>query len=69
MSTTHEDLTLSIVITDIVYSEFTRTFVNARKLSRAELRHTSFDATVVELPQKDLRIFLDALCEGPYEDM
>ncbi|KAG6891331.1 hypothetical protein C0992_008785 [Termitomyces sp. T32_za158] len=54
---------------DVRKNEFTRTFVNARKLCRAELRHTSFDATVVELPQKDLRIFLDALCEGPHEDM
>ncbi|KAG6874268.1 hypothetical protein C0995_001493 [Termitomyces sp. Mi166 len=60
--------TAALEFGDVRKNEFTRTFVSARKLCRAELRHTSFDATVLELPQKDLRVFLDALCEGPHED-
>ncbi|KAG5717968.1 Cell division control protein 45 like protein [Termitomyces sp. T112] len=57
--------TAALEFDDVRKNEFTHTFINARRMCRAELRHTSFDATVVELPQKDLRIFLDALCEGP----
>ncbi|KAG6854915.1 hypothetical protein C0991_009738 [Blastosporella zonata] len=53
---------------DVRKNEFGRSFIQARKKCHTETKHTSFDATVLELPQKDLKIFLDALSEGPDDD-
>ncbi|KAG6917784.1 hypothetical protein DXG01_001056 [Tephrocybe rancida] len=61
-------VTAALDFGDVRKNEFSQTFLSARKKSHAETRHASFDMTVLELPQKDLKIFLDALCEGPDDD-
>ncbi|KAG6845236.1 hypothetical protein H0H87_012228 [Tephrocybe sp. NHM501043] len=53
---------------DVRKNEFNRTFLAARDKCHTETKYASFDMTVLELPQKDLKIFLDALCEGPDDD-
>ncbi|KAG6813312.1 hypothetical protein H0H92_012125 [Tricholoma furcatifolium] len=47
------------------HSDFSRTFMQAKNACHIEAQHTSFDVSVLEIPKQDLKIFLEALCEGP----
>lgn len=46
-------------------SEFGATFLEARERCGAATSFGTFDTNVIEIEQKDLKGFLDALCEGP----
>ena len=40
------------------------TFLHARDRSKAEVKHTSFDTSVIEVEQNELTSVLEALTEG-----
>ncbi|KAF9001890.1 CDC45 family [Cyathus striatus] len=50
---------------DVRKNEFGVAFLDARDRCNAVIRHASFDTTVLEIEEKDLKPFLEALCEGP----
>ncbi|KAG5645924.1 hypothetical protein DXG03_005071 [Asterophora parasitica] len=50
---------------DVRRNDFGAAFIGATQRCNTQTQHTSFDASVLEIPQKDLKIFLDALCDGP----
>jgi cell division control protein 45 len=50
---------------DRYFSEFGLAFLDAKERCNARTRHGSFDTSVLEINQADLRIFLETLCEGP----
>lgn len=45
-------------------SDFAITFLHARDRSKATVKHTSFDTSVIEVQQNELTSFLEALTEG-----
>jgi cell division control protein 45 len=45
-------------------SEFGLAFLDAKERCNARTRHGSFDTSVIEINQADLKIFLETLCEG-----
>ena len=45
-------------------SEFGLAFLDAKERCNARTRHGSFDTSVLEINQMDLKIFLETLCEG-----
>ena len=45
------------------YSQFALAFLLAQKQSSARVEFNTFDSSVVEIEEKDLKIFLEALCE------
>lgn len=49
----------------ISLSEFAIAFLEAKERCNARVRHGSFDTSVLEIDQQDLKLFLDALSEGP----
>ncbi|KAF8078083.1 CDC45-like protein [Lyophyllum atratum] len=52
---------------DVRKNEFGAAFMGARQICNIQMQYTSFDASVLEIPEKDLKIFLDVLCEGSEE--
>jgi CDC45-like protein len=48
-------------------SEFGLAFLRAKETCNTVTRHSSFDASVLEIEQKDLKTFLSTLCEDPNE--
>jgi cell division control protein 45 len=48
-------------------SEFGLAFLRAKETCNTITRHSSFDASVLEIEQKDLKTFLSSLCEDPTE--
>jgi len=48
-------------------SKFGLAFLHAKWTCKTVTRHSSFDASVLEIEQKDLKMFLSALCEDPRE--
>ncbi|KAF5387120.1 hypothetical protein D9615_001632 [Tricholomella constricta] len=53
---------------DVRRNDFGAAFLGAKARCNTQTQHTSFDASVLEIPQKDLKIFLEALCDGPDGD-
>lgn len=49
----------------ICFSEFGLAFLDAKERCNARTRHGSFDTSVLEINQEDLKVFLETLCEGP----
>ncbi|GLB35082.1 putative CDC45-like protein [Lyophyllum shimeji] len=49
---------------DVRKNEFSTAFIAAREKCGIHPVYSSFDASVLEIPQRDLKIFLDALCDG-----
>ncbi|KAJ7074280.1 CDC45-like protein [Mycena amicta] len=45
-------------------NEFGLAFLDAKERCNARTRHGSFDTSVLEINQEDLKIFLETLCEG-----
>lgn len=45
------------------FSQFSQAFLDAQQKSNADIQYGSFDLSIMEIDQKDLRTFLDALCE------
>jgi cell division control protein 45 len=45
-------------------SEFGLAFMDAKERCNAHTRHGSFDTSVLEVRQSDLKMFLETLCEG-----
>ncbi|KAJ7090295.1 CDC45-like protein [Mycena belliarum] len=50
---------------DIRKNEFGLAFLDAKERCNARTRHGSFDTSVLEINQEDLKVFLETLCEGP----
>ncbi|KAJ7724088.1 CDC45-like protein [Mycena maculata] len=50
---------------DVRKNEFGLAFLDAKERCNARTRHGSFDTSVLEINQEDLKIFLETLCEGP----
>ena len=48
------------------FSQFSQAFLEAQEKSNADIQYGSFDLSVMEIDQKDLRTFLDALYEYWY---
>ncbi|KAK2467021.1 hypothetical protein APHAL10511_001279 [Amanita phalloides] len=46
-------------------NEFGLAFLDAKERCNARTRHGTFDTSVLEIDQADLKKFLDTLCEGP----
>lgn len=46
------------------HSEFGLAFMDAKERCNARTRHGSFDTSVLEIKQSDLKQFLVMLCEG-----
>ncbi|KAG6819535.1 hypothetical protein H0H93_010921 [Arthromyces matolae] len=61
-------VTAALEFGDVRKNEFSVSFMNARIKSNADLRHASFDGSVVEIDREVLKLFLDALCEGPQDE-
>ncbi|ESK92859.1 cell division control protein 45 [Moniliophthora roreri MCA 2997] len=50
---------------DVRKNEFGLAFLDAKERCNARTRHSSFDTSVLEINQADLKMFLETLCEGP----
>ncbi|KAJ7445701.1 CDC45-like protein [Mycena galericulata] len=50
---------------DVRKNEFGLAFLDAKERCNARTRHGSFDTSVLEINQEDLKVFLETLCEGP----
>ncbi|KAK7449691.1 DNA replication initiation factor cdc45 [Stygiomarasmius scandens] len=50
---------------DVRKNEFGLAFLDAKERCNARTRHSSFDTSVLEINHDDLKVFLEALCEGP----
>jgi cell division control protein 45 len=48
----------------VFYSEFGLAFIDAKERCNARTRHGSFDTSVLEIRQSDLKGFLETLCDG-----
>ena len=48
-----------------LFSDFGLAFLAAKEKCNSVTRHTSLDASILEIEQKSLKTFLNALCEGP----
>lgn len=44
-------------------SEFGLAFINAKDRCNARSSHNSFNASVLEIDQEDLKVFLETLCD------
>jgi len=55
----------SLELTSLSSSEFGLAFLDAKERCNARTRHSSFDTSVLEINHDDLKVFLEALCEGP----
>jgi len=53
----------SPVLTCEFSSEFGLAFIEAKQRCNARSRHSTFDASVLEIEQEDLKLFLETLCE------
>ncbi|KAJ7197149.1 CDC45-like protein [Mycena pura] len=49
---------------DVRKNEFGLAFLDAKERCNARTRHGSFDTSVLEINQEDLKVFLETLCEG-----
>lgn len=56
---------INLLLISCVYSRFSLAFMSARDACNASTKHSSFDASILEIEQKDLKNFLDKLCEAP----
>ncbi|KAJ8093268.1 DNA replication initiation factor cdc45 [Marasmius tenuissimus] len=50
---------------DIRKNEFGLAFLDAKERCNARTRHSSFDTSVLEINEADLKMFMETLCEGP----
>ncbi|KAF8630370.1 hypothetical protein AX15_002934 [Amanita polypyramis BW_CC] len=50
---------------DVRKNEFGLAFLDAKERCNARTRHGTFDTSVLEIDQADLKKFLEVLCEGP----
>ncbi|KAJ7582626.1 CDC45-like protein [Mycena floridula] len=50
---------------DVRKNEFGLAFLDAKERCNARTRHGSFDTSVLEINQDDLKMFLETLCDGP----
>ncbi|EPQ58375.1 CDC45-like protein [Gloeophyllum trabeum ATCC 11539] len=50
---------------DVRKNEFGLAFLDAKERCNARTRHGSFDTSVIEINQADIKIFLETLAEGP----
>ncbi|KAJ6500517.1 CDC45-like protein [Mycena sanguinolenta] len=50
---------------DVRKNEFGLAFLDAKERCNARTRHSSFDTSVLEINQEDLKVFLETLCETP----
>ncbi|KAJ7261312.1 CDC45 family [Mycena haematopus] len=50
---------------DVRKNEFGLAFLDAKERCNARTRHGSFDTSVLEINQEDLKVFLETLCETP----
>ncbi|KAL0578140.1 DNA replication initiation factor cdc45 [Marasmius crinis-equi] len=50
---------------DIRKNEFGLAFLDAKEKCNARTRHSSFDTSVLEINESDLKMFMETLCEGP----
>ncbi|KAF8184867.1 CDC45 family [Mycena galopus ATCC 62051] len=50
---------------DVRKNEFGLAFLDAKERCNARTRHGSFDTSVLEINQEDLKVFLETLCEAP----
>ncbi|CAK5279352.1 unnamed protein product [Mycena citricolor] len=50
---------------DVRKNEFGLSFLDAKERCNARTRHGSFDTSVLEINQADLKVFLETLCENP----
>ena len=48
---------------NVHFSEFGLAFIEAKQRCNARSRHSTFDASVLEIEQEDLKLFLETLCE------
>ncbi|KAG2158166.1 CDC45 family [Suillus bovinus] len=48
---------------DVRRNEFGLAFIEAKQRCNARSRHSTFDASVLEIEQEDLKLFLETLCE------
>jgi hypothetical protein len=48
----------------IYFSEFGLAFLDAKERCNARTKFSSWDTSVIEIEQADLKIFLETLCEG-----
>lgn len=48
----------------IDHSEFGLAFLDAKERCNARTRHGTFDTSVIEIDQADLKKFVDTLCDG-----
>jgi len=48
---------------DVRKNEFGLAFLDAKERCNARTRHGSFDTSVLEINQEDLKVFLETLCE------
>ncbi|KAG5638159.1 hypothetical protein H0H81_001544 [Sphagnurus paluster] len=58
-------VTAALDFGDVRKNDFGVSFLEAKLKCNTTARYTSFDASVLEIPQKDLKTFIDALTEGP----
>ncbi|PPR08067.1 hypothetical protein CVT24_010528 [Panaeolus cyanescens] len=49
---------------EIRKNEFMKAFLDAQEKTRADVQLTSFDGSILEIDQADLKIFLEKLCES-----
>ncbi|KAF9049275.1 CDC45-like protein [Hymenopellis radicata] len=60
-------VTAALNFGDVRKNEFALQFLDAKERCNARIRHGSFDTSVLEIDQHDLKLFLDTLCEGPVD--
>ncbi|KAG7086638.1 hypothetical protein E1B28_002580 [Marasmius oreades] len=67
--TTHSYIVVGVMAAldfgDVRKNEFGLAFLDAKERCNARTRHSSFDTSVLEINEADLKMFLETLCEGP----
>ncbi|KAG6379052.1 CDC45 family [Boletus reticuloceps] len=53
----------SLELGDVTKNEFGLAFINAKERCNARSSHNSFNTSILEIDQDDLKVFLEALCE------
>ncbi|KAI9569534.1 CDC45 family [Boletus coccyginus] len=53
----------SLELGDVTKNEFGLAFINAKERCNARSSHNSFNTSILEIDQNDLKVFLEALCE------
>jgi len=53
----------SLEMGDVTKNEFGLAFINAKERCNARSSHNSFNTSILEIDQEDLKVFLEALCE------